>query len=464
LWGIVTRGPDRLKNHFAKRGKLFKPVISTGKYELLTKGKYMFRNKKRVVGAALVAVLGLSGALTAVPAFAEEKVITVWADERRGPSLLRVLGTLAEQKGGEYATGYKIEVKPYASLDALKAAWDAATEITGPDIIVGPSDWIPSGVKDGKLAPYTMSASQKANFSSASLVDLSYLGKQYGAPLDLNNVAMIYNTKLVKSKPRSFGEMVNFYKANKTSKKLTNGLCVASGGMAFGGQIVLSALGGSAYQASNGKVNLTANPVNVSALSSNIKNLLLNANGKSNGFLPGTDAGCKERFLAGTVPFAVIGNWEWRDFANKGFNMSTLMPVPGVVAGTYGASFGSHSGAFLTSYAAKQGQAAGAKSVLTKFFASTEGQAAYAAIEQRPAANKTAAARSSSAAVKGFASTAALASIPQVGAILDGVAGSTSYWAASGAFWANVLIDGKSAATEATKLNKILKKNLAAGK
>jgi arabinogalactan oligomer/maltooligosaccharide transport system substrate-binding protein len=439
-------------------------VISTETRDYLRKGKYMFANKKRVIGAALVVALGFSGSLTAAPAFAEDKVITIWADEKRGPSLLRVLGTLAEQRVGQYATGYKIEVKPYASLDALKAAWDAATDITGPDIIVGPSDWIPSGVKDGKLAQYRMSRAQKANFSAASLLDLSYLGKQYGAPLDLNNVAMIYNTKLVKSKPRSFGEMVNFYKANKKAKKLTNGLCVASGGMAFGGQIVLSALGGGAYQASNGKVSLTANPVNVSALSSNIKNLLLKPNGKSNGFLPGTDAGCKDRFLKGTVPFAVIGNWEWRDFANKGFSMSTLMPVPGVVAGTYGASFGSHSGAFLTSYAAKRGQAAGAKSVLTKFFASTEGQAAYAAIEQRPAANKIAAARSSSAAVKGFASTAALASIPQVGAILDGVKGSTSYWAASGAFWANVLIDGKNPTTEATKLNRILKRNLAAGR
>jgi arabinogalactan oligomer/maltooligosaccharide transport system substrate-binding protein len=423
----------------------------------------MFANKKRVIGAALVVALGFSGSLTAAPAFAEDKVITIWADEKRGPSLIRVFGTLAQQQGGEYAAGYKIEVKPYASLDALKAAWDAATEITGPDIIIGPADWVPGGVKDGKLAPYTMSSALKSQFSASSLGDMSYRGKQYGVPMDLNNVAMIYNTKLVKSKPNSFADMVNFYKANKASKKLSNGLCVASGGMAFGGQIVLSALGGSAYQVRNGRVDLKANPINVTALSNNIKTYLLEANGKSNGFLPGTDAGCKDRFLKGTVPFAVIGNWEWRDFANKGFNMSTLMPVPGVTRGTYGASFGSANGALLSSYAAKRGKANAAKSVLTKFFASADGQVAYGAIEQRPAANIRAAARSS-AAVKGFGQAASLASIPQIGAILDGVAGSTSYWVASGAFWANVLIDGKNPTTQATKLNKILKRNLAAGK
>ena len=423
----------------------------------------MFRSKKRVIGAALVVALGLSGALTSAPAFAEDKVITIWADEKRGPSLIRVFGTLAQQSGGEYATGYKIEVKPYASLDALKAAWNAATEITGPDIIIGPADWVPGGVKDGKLAPYTMSSAKKTEFSAGSLADMSYRGKLYGVPMDLNNVAMIYNTKLVKSKPRSFADMVNFYKANKASKKLTNGLCVADGGMAFGGQIVLSALGGSAYQAKNGSVDLNADPVNVTALSNNIKTYLLDSNGKSNGFLPGTDAGCSDRFLKGTVPFAVIGNWNWRTYANKGFNMSTLMPVPGVVAGTYGASFGSANGAFLSSYAAKNGRDIAAKSVLTKFFSSADGQVAYGAIEQRPAANIKAAARSS-AAVKGFGQAASLASIPQIGAILDGVAGSTSYWNASGAFWANVLVDGKNPATEAAKLNKILKKNLAAGK
>jgi arabinogalactan oligomer/maltooligosaccharide transport system substrate-binding protein len=423
----------------------------------------MFRSKKRVVGAALAIALGLSGALTSAPAFAEDKVITVWADEKRGPNLIRVLGSLEQQSVGQYAPGYKVEVKYYSNFDALKAAWDNATQITGPDIVVGPADWVPGGVKDGKLAPLTMTASQKSAFSPSALADMSYRGKQYGVPMDLNNVAMIYNTKLVKSKPRTFGEMVDFYKANKASKKLTNGLCVAGGGMAFGGQIVLSALGGSAYQIKNGKIDTAANPINVTSLSNNIKTYLLDSNGKSNGFFPGTDAGCKDRFLKGTVPFAVIGNWEWRDYSSKGFNMSTLMPVPGVTSGTYGASFGSATGALLTSYADKRGNGAGAKSVLSRFFASADGQVAYQAIEQRPAANAKAAARSS-AAVKGFGSAASLASIPQIGAVLSGVAGSTSYWEASGAFWANVLVDGKNPTTEATKFNKILKKNLAAAK
>ena len=59
---------------------------------------------------------------------------------------------------------------------------------------------------------------------------------------------MIYNTDLVKTAPKTFGEMVAFYKANKTSKNLKAGLCVAGGGMSWGAHSVFSALGADAYQ------------------------------------------------------------------------------------------------------------------------------------------------------------------------------------------------------------------------
>ena len=45
---------------------------------------------------------------------------------------------------------------------------------------------------------------------------------------------------------------------------------------------------------------------------------------------------------------------------------------------------------------------------------------------------------------------------------LNGVTGSPSYWDALPAFWNNVLVDGKNVSKEATKLFKIMKKNLTA--
>ena len=420
----------------------------------------MFTNKKRVIGAALAVALGLSGALAATPAYASDKVITVWADENRGPNLIRALGgDVDQQKVGQWVPGYKIKVVSFSSFDALKTAFDSSTARTGPDIVLGANDWVSTGARNGKLAPLALSASLRSQFSSTALGDLTYRGKLYGVPMDINNVAMIYNTKLVSSAPRTFADMVNYYNANKTSKKLTSGLCIAGGGMSFGGHIVLSALGGGAYKLKSGRVDTAADPINVAALDANIKRFLVGANGKSNGFFPGTDAGCKAAFLAGKVPFAVIGNWEWRDYPAR--DVRTLMPVPGATPGTYGAAFGSVSGALLTSFAATNRNASGAKTLLTKFFASRDGQVAYQRFESRPPANSRAALLASPAA-KGFSRSASLASVPQIGAILNGVAGSTSYWDSSSAFWANVLVDGKNSRTEAVKLNRILKRNLKA--
>jgi arabinogalactan oligomer/maltooligosaccharide transport system substrate-binding protein len=182
---------------------------------------------------------------------------------------------------------------------------------------------------------------------------------------------------------------------------------------------------------------------------------------KSNGFFPATDTGCKDNFLAGSVPFAIIGNWEWNDYKAKGFTMN-LMPVPGASSGKSGNAFGSVSGALLTTFAASNGVEAAAKSLLVDFFGSTAGQVAYQLNEKRPPAEKGAA---SDATVtdgqKGFGASAAAASIPQVGAILNGPSGK-SYWDSAPAYWTAVLVDGKDAVTEAKKLAAIWRANLKA--
>lgn len=231
--------------------------------------------------------------------------------------------------------------------------------------------------------------------------------------------------------------------------------------MSWGAHSVLSALGGNAYTLKNGNVVTTGNPV-PAAFAQNVKKYLLAKNGKSNGFFPASDTGCKDNFLAGKVPFAVIGNWEWKDYVFKGFKMN-LMPVPGVKAGTNGNMFGSVSGAMLTTYAAKRGVEAGAKDLLTKFFASTEGAIRYQSVELRPPAEKGAQKADLTAAQVGFGKAGTAAGIPQIGAILNGTTGSVSYWDALPAFWTAVLVDGKDAAAEAKKLNDIFKKNIAAG-
>ena len=415
---------------------------------------------KKIVGLAVSLGLAASTLLGALPASANDKVITVWADGQRGPNLVKTLGSVESQKGGEWVAGYKVKVVSFSSFDALKAAVDNVTK-DGPDIIVGANDWVPTLAGNGKLAAYTPSASIRKNFNPNNWFDLTYKGKIYGVPVDVNNVAMLVNTKLAGKKPETLGEMVDYYLKNKTSKGLKAGLCVAGGGMSWGAHSVLSALGGGAYPIRNAVVDTRQNPV-PATVATNIQNLLLDSKGASNGFFPASDTGCKDNFLAGKVPYAIIGNWEWKDYADKGFSMNNLMAVPGVKKGTYGAAFGSVSGAMLTSFAEKNGNDAAAKSLLGSFFASEKGQVAYQKFEMRPPANKAAAAKSS-AAQKGFGGAAATASVPQIGAILNGSAGNASYWDALPSFWNDVLVKKVAPGTAVSKLNTLFKKNIVAG-
>ena len=415
-------------------------------------------NKKHFGFAGVVASIAIAVSGLVAPSANAADEIVVWADETRGANLKKVLAAK-----GDWVPGYTVKVVAYSNFDALKDAIDKATDASGPDIVVGANSWVPTLAKNGKLAPLTLTAAVKERFNPTQLWDLSYSKKLYGIPVDVNNVAMIYNTELVKTAPKTFGEMVDAYKSLKTSKGLKAGLCIAGGGMTWGADSVFSALGADAFQFNSRDSIIYGRSFNATTFGQNVRKYLMDGK-KSNGFFPATDTGCKDNFLAGKVPYAVIGNWEWSDYTAKGFAMN-LMPVPGVNPGTYGKMFGSVSGALLTTFAAKHGTEAGAKSLLTNFFGSTDGQVRYQAIEKRPPAEKGAQADSSvTAAQRGFGAAANLAGIPEIGAFLNGTKGGTSYWDSAPAYWSAVLVDGKDPVKEASKLAKIWRTNTDGGK
>jgi arabinogalactan oligomer/maltooligosaccharide transport system substrate-binding protein len=412
-------------------------------------------NKKRLGIAGVVAAAALAVSTLAAPTASAATQIIVWADETRGPNLEKTFA-----KKSDWVPGYTIKVVTFSSYKALGDALDKATGTSGPDIFVGGNDWVVASAKSGKLAPVTLTASQKAQFTSSQIYDLSYAGKLYGVPLDINNVAMIFNTKLVKTAPKTFGDMVDFYQANKASMGLKNGLCVTGGGMSWGALSVFSALGAQPYlMLSNGKVDVNRG-FNPTKFAANVNKYLIDpTTKKSNGFWASSNTTCNDDFYAGKVPYSIIGNWEWKTYVDKGFAMN-LQPVPSVDGG-YGKMFGSVSGAFLTSFAEKHGTAVGAKSLLTNFFGSTAGQVAYGANEGRPPAAKGAQSDPSVApGQKNMGAVATLAGIPQVGAILDAKAGGSNYWDSSGDFWTQILVNGKDAYQESKKMAAIWKANV----
>ena len=98
--------------------------------------------KKLFRGFAVLATLALAAGLAVTPAHANKNIV-VWADESRGPNLTTTLETK-----GNWVPGYTVTIKSFANFDALKDAIDKATATTGPDIVVGANDWVPTLAKN----------------------------------------------------------------------------------------------------------------------------------------------------------------------------------------------------------------------------------------------------------------------------------------------------------------------------
>lgn len=99
-------------------------------------------NKRLSMGFVVTAALALTAGLL-TPAKAATTVL-VWADESRGPNLVKTL-----KDKSDWVDGVEIEVKSFSGFDALKTAIDAATATSGPDIVVGANDWVPTLAKNG---------------------------------------------------------------------------------------------------------------------------------------------------------------------------------------------------------------------------------------------------------------------------------------------------------------------------
>ncbi|MEY3407147.1 MAG: hypothetical protein RL038_208, partial [Actinomycetota bacterium] len=224
----------------------------------------MFAKKSRLVALGAAAALSVSGLAAVAPAMAATKTITVWTDESRGPDLKALL------TGRTPVAGHVVKVKIFSNLDALTAAWNSASAATGPDVIISNAGLAASGGKSGKLVPLTLPSSVRSQFAASAFTALSYQGKVYGVPLDVDTTGLFWNKTLAgATAPKTFAAMVNYYKANKSSKGLTAGFCAQEG--VWGAHPVITALGGGAWKYSNGKPVPGQTNFNSAAFKANIK-------------------------------------------------------------------------------------------------------------------------------------------------------------------------------------------------
>ena len=385
-------------------------------------GGKMKKKSFSAIGLVAVAALALS-AMMVPTASAAKKTIVIWADETRGPALAKLVKEMEA-----VVKGYNVQVKAFASYDALGVAWDKASKATGPDIILRDGSLAVSGSKSGRIQSLIVSSSTRAAFSKAAFAAMTVNGRIYGIPTDLDTTAMIYNKDLIATAPKTIGDIYDYYIANKKSKDLANGICSFNG--TWGAQPVLTALGGGtwAYK-SNGSADLSKVVFNSPAFKANAKKYLLGADGKTNGFF--SYNGCDSAFKDGKVPVALVGAWNMSGVqsANIKYAWGSL---PGVTAGTFGNQWAGYSAAYLTAFASDHGVKTGANQLLNKFFATEDGQLAFneAQKAQRPLAHLTASMKTKDVDASGIG-TSSRNAVAQLGAPLDNNTGGANWYAVS---------------------------------
>lgn len=411
------------------------------------------RKKNLVVAAVLAATSLLLSGIVAAPAVAvDSDKLIIWADDERGKQLIPVLN-------GKVYGGKTVEIVSFTSKTTLDTAIQAATASNGPDVLFGPVGESVTAAKNGKAQPFVLSAASKANLPAAAVQYGQYKGQQYGLPLDIDSVAMIWNTKFGKA-PTSLDEFSKRFAEAKAAKKANFGACTSDG--SWNSLSFISALGGYAVGTkADGTPNAADVGVNNPTFISNFKKYAVGSNGKSTGLLK-VDfwETCSVDWLAGKAMAVVTGSWRIpaTDAAKIKYSISAFPTVSGAGNSKSVAGWG---GAYITTFAKTNGKLSAAKAFMN-FMASPAGATLYAATVQRPSPNSKVAANQSTI-LKGFAQSMAKTAVPQYNNLFDDNTGGSNYYDVLADAWNRTLVKGEDATTVWNKAAKVLKKNFAAG-
>ncbi len=127
--------------------------------------------------------------------------ITMWVDAERSPALKDIAAKFKTDTGIEV----KLVVKDFAAVRD-----DFITQVPtgkGPDLIVGPHDWVGKFVQNGVIAPVEL-GEKASGFSATAIKAMTFNGSTYGVPYSVENIALLRNTALLPAAVKTFDEVV----------------------------------------------------------------------------------------------------------------------------------------------------------------------------------------------------------------------------------------------------------------
>src|SRR4051812_4902437 len=277
-------------------------------------------NSKRRLIALLTAGLALLVAMLAGGASAAQErtagapnaaaatpSLRVWTDKDRHAAVDDVVGAWAKTKG------LQVEVveKDFGKIrDDLKTVQPESA----PDVIIGAHDWTGQLAADGLVVPLNPTAATRAQFPSYALAAFSYgtaVKRLYGAPVALENIGLVVNTKLAKV-PTTFAQLQTEALAFKKKAKGNLAIAVPQGaaGDAYHMYPFFSGLGGYVFGV-NKAGNLDPSDIGVANKKFLVNAPMIDTWNKSGLINSKVDYGvAKDSFLKGKAAFWITGPWE----------------------------------------------------------------------------------------------------------------------------------------------------------
>jgi arabinogalactan oligomer/maltooligosaccharide transport system substrate-binding protein len=375
---------------------------------------------------ALLLVAALAAIVAVAPASSRSSATTsvrIWVDKDRLPALQKVADDWAASKG------VSVELVQKEQGDIRSQVRTVAPE-TAPDVIIAAHDWVGELSSNGSIVPLNPSAALKKQFSAGALDAFSYgvaVKRLYGAPLYIENVALITNLKLAKV-PSTWASLEAQALAAKKKTKAPVGIAVqqGSGGDAYHMYPFFTSLCGYIF-GKNSAGNL--DPSNLGVAN---KKFLANAatidRWNKTGLIRSTvtDGIAKTLFTSGKTAYYVTGPWFLDDIKKSGVKFA-VSAFPNNKCKTQ--PFTGVGGLAVTKFAGTHGVESLAKDFVANYMMQAGPQFTHYSVGGRLPANTQAASRIKDPYLKGFATAGA------VGNPMPNIPQMASVWSDLGAAW-----------------------------
>lgn len=334
-----------------------------------------------LVGTVAMAMVAV-GAVTA-PAQAADSIV-IWVDPGHGQAIRELL-----------PDGYKgtpIEIVDKGA-DVMRADLAGAGRRQAPDIIWGDLAWTGELASAGLLAPVSIGKKLRKQFRSNVLTGSVVSGEQMGLPVQISNLALITNTKLVPTQPRTFADLSALaLKLTKNRKKVTVPFALpqGEGTSPWTTYPLFSGLGGYLFgRSSDGSINLGDVGLASKAMRANSGQIdTWNSSGLISSKLTAEEA--KNAFANGQSPFWMAGPEQLQDLLDLTFSYR-IGALPPMKAGLKPVPLLTVQGFMITKYAEPHGMLEKVSDLVGTYFAREKAQQKLAGVAGLYPANTKAA-------------------------------------------------------------------------